>query len=113
MSTEKSHIALAGVRRLKLNHDKVLAQHIRPTSNSSSSTNDGKDTRNQVAPTVKMAQKVMELATNPDDLNSIPKTHICKDRDNSCKLTCDLNHMHAMACVHCVHTYFLSLMYSK
>lgn len=109
MTTEKSHITLAGGRKLKVNHDTAH----QTMNNSGSSINAGKDTGNQAAPTMTMAQEGTELVTKPNDLNSIPRTHIWKGRAKSCKLTSDLDHMHAMAHVYHVHAYLHSLMYNK
>jgi hypothetical protein len=66
MSTEKSS-TFESSRKFKLQS----WQGTDTDTTSSSSTNAGKDTRTQVAPTIK-------LAINTDDLNSIPKTHTVK-----------------------------------
>lgn len=55
------------------------------------------DTRNDDVRTCEIAQWVKVLAVEPDDLSSIPGTHMVKERSSSPKLSSDL-HTGAVTC---------------
>lgn len=61
-----------------------------------------------------MAQQVKALVVKPDDLGSIPGTHITSEKDNLCKCSQTSTYMSSPTNTHSLHKYtFLKIGYKK